>query len=290
MSLPFISIITVTCGRVAWLQNALYSAIHQDYQGEYEIIVFNTFPKQTLVLAPDVFNRNRVRIINMDWRPDSIGDCRNMAITAARGDLIVILDDDDYALPHHLSTYGQHFSQGGPLQKSLMGTDWLWLDKHFWQDGAKIKSIVAGHNPVFAFTKRAWEGVGGYPPLSVGEDRVFISKVMQVYRGARVPAPEMPTYIYGWNNATYHISGQGEDQKGLPKAYDRYWQELQSRVRAKKEPTGEVVLVPNMTIDWPRLSVEFMEGLKKKSEPDLRRPVGEVRGHNQHPAHPATHP
>lgn len=267
MNLPPISCVCVTCARVHPLQNAIHDFVSQKYEGVKELVVLNTCPLQTLEFIWPHGNATfpNLRIINLDKRPESLGQARNMAIEQAKGDIIVTWDDDDSYLPHHLQTIADGFSQvkadrSPPLDPTKSAVDWIWLDKQFWGWGNTIKDIVKGQCPCFAFTKRAWQGVGGYPGgLSVAEDRTFISNVTQRYAGNYHRITGTPSFVYRWSNGVYHLSGQGDDKPELPKAYDRYWADVRRRMDCGIEPMGKVTLIPvPPEANWVKLAESYM--------------------------------
>lgn len=260
-ALPFISVITVTCGRVHSLESSVFSFLNQNYSGQHELVVLNTFPRQTLSL-PNGSGKD-VRVINLTERPANLGQARNRAIQEARGEVIVILDDDDYALPHHLAAFGDHF-QKHPSE------DWAWMDKQYWGWGSTIKDVVPGACPCFAFKKKAWEAAGGYPDLSVGEDRLFIAKVTEKFSGQRIKMEGNPSFVYRWNNGVYHTSGQGDDKPGTVGAYERFMRDVERRVMQKVEPVGDITLNPKPDCPWDRIAAELVSrGLKKNDLPGL---------------------
>lgn len=267
-----ISCICITCARVKHLESAIASFLAQYYQGPRELVVLNTcVPYQNLQWE----GSDLVRVYNAPDRPKSIGDARNMAIAMAAGTRIVTWDDDDHFLPHHLSSIAKAFDtqkpdRTPPMDPKKSGCDWIWLDTQFWGWGDTIKDIVPGQCPCFAFTKRAWEEVGGYPNLSVGEDRDFISKVTQRFPGSKYPCADNPSFVYRWSNGVYHMSGQGDDTPDRQPAHDRYWADVQHRVNTGKEPHGTISLKPRCDVDWVGLAEEYLgQRLKKNPMNDV---------------------
>jgi glycosyltransferase involved in cell wall biosynthesis len=248
-----ISCITVTYGRVSLLERAIDFFLKQDFQ-EKELVVLNTFPSQKLT-----GEFPGVRIINLDERPGSLGEARNIAIEEATGDVMVTFDDDDLYLPHHLSVFAERFE----------GNDWLWATPQFWVLGQEIQSIVRGACPLFSFRKSAWLAVGGYPHLTVGEDAALISKITQQFKGSKVELePEQITFGYNWGQSgVHHVSGEGSDVPEKMTAHDRAALALQDRVRRNQERTGTIVLHPNSTIDWSFKASAFLERQKKVKTP-----------------------
>jgi hypothetical protein len=213
--------------------------------------ILNTFPRQRLHLpAEAVVSGRLVWLTNCQGRPDSLGEARNWAIEHSVGDIIVIWDDDDIPLLNHLSTIAAAFAANSLAQ-------WVWLDSQLYMEGTQIKGIVQGSCPLFAFTRKAWQEVGGYPPMTVGEDRKLIAAIMQKSPGVRI-SPPSPTFIYRWGQGTYHASGLGEDRAGQSTAHERVAADLQERVRKGLEPTGDITLAPGFKLDYEGLAAEFV--------------------------------
>jgi len=261
---PFFSCVCVTCARVEHLQAAIAAFLAQDYDGQSELLILNTCPRQTLnISAP------RVRIINLERRPASLGEARNMAIEAAQGTHIVIWDDDDYFLPHHLTAIANGFQNAPPDRRTTLDPnktvcEWIWLGKQFWGWGDTIKEIVPGQCPCFSFSKDAWRSVGKYPDLTVGEDRSLISRITTRFPGALVKIEGMPSFIYRWSNNVYHTSGESDDTPERQPAHARYWADALVRLNSGKEPHGNVYLKPHSSVDWPALAQAFMDADSKK--------------------------
>lgn len=249
-----ISTVTVTYGRVAWLNACIADLLAQEYAGPREHVILNTCPRQTL--EGDFPN---VRIINLKQRPKSLGEARNMVVEAAAGNRILVVDDDDQYLPHFLRTFDDHWTRG---------LDWVWLDKRLCAMGDEIKEISYGcHGGCFGFTKRAWEAAGRYPDnLSVGEDRVLVGNITKAFNGTKILLGDsMPPFICRWGNDAYHISGQGNDRPGIPTAYARVEADLVRRFAARKERVGTIHLQPKPSGDWLTRAKLFMEATLKKN-------------------------
>ena len=65
----------ITYGRVDTLEEALYSFLIQEYQGDSELVIVNDYPLQKLH-----FDHPRVKIFNLDTTFETIGDKENFAI------------------------------------------------------------------------------------------------------------------------------------------------------------------------------------------------------------------
>ena len=249
-----ISAICVTYGRVKFLESAIGDFLAQDYQGRRAMLVLNTLPKQTL--HGEFPN---VEIVNLQTRPKSLGQARNLAIGLAGAERFVVVDDDDAYLPHFLSTFAKHWTYG---------LEWLWLDKRLCAMGDKITSISIGcHGGCFGFTQKAWREVGGYPEdMSVGEDRVLVGKIMKNFPGKKVELGDsLPPFIACWGNGAFHVSGEGDDKVGMPGAYQRAEAALSRRIASGQEKTGLIELRPRHDATWLDRANAFMAAESKKN-------------------------
>lgn len=247
-----ISVITVTYGRTAFLAEAIeaFYMASENCDEPSEMVILNTCPKQVISLREGQRKSRSVRIINLDRRPPSLGQARNMAIEKADGDIIVIADDDDIMLEDHLSAYASAFRNNGDCH-------WILLNSQFYMEGDKIKDITQGACHMLSFTKEAWKSVGGYPSLTCGEDRGLVKSITERFNGKKITLP-VPSYIYRWGQGTYHASGQGDDRLGMVPVHERIAQDLDERVRAGKEPVGTIVLDPHPKLDYLKMASEFM--------------------------------
>lgn len=250
MTLPTITCICCTYGRVEHLQEAVACFLKQDYDGSKKLVILNSLPKQVLA-----FNHPEVEVHNLTSRPPTMGETRNMAIAHAPEDsLLVVWDDDDLYLPHYLSTVVRGFEPGKH--------EWTRLSRQAYMEGAKIKSIVNGSANTFAFTKKAWSAVGGYSTLSVGEDRQIIGKITSQFAGQVVQLADTEvSFIYRWGTGVYHLSGEGDDKPGRPDAMNRAEAFVQEQIGCFRELTGQIELKPQLKLDYERMLATFVGGV-----------------------------
>jgi len=74
----------ITYGRVEHLEESLESFLRQDYAGDHELVIVNDYPRQRLH-----FDHPRVRIINLDFTFETIGEKENFAVSACRYDTVI---------------------------------------------------------------------------------------------------------------------------------------------------------------------------------------------------------
>lgn len=242
---PTITALCLTFGRVDFLNESIQMFLDQTYDGPKQLLVFNTFTKQRLI-----GNFPNVRIMNTPERPANLGACRNAAIHWAQPGLIVIWDDDDAYLPNHLQNFADQFDEG---------TEWIWHSRQFYMEGFQLKQIVQGSCNSLAFTKAAWEKVGRYPDRNSGEDRDFVSKLTANCQGKKVQLKdEQLSLLYHWGQGVYHLSGEGDDQKGMPSGHDRIARYTEDLARKGAIPTGPITLQPQLRHDYVKLRDQFL--------------------------------
>lgn len=244
MSLPSISVVTLTYGRVEFLAEAVQSFLNQDYPGPKEMVIVNSLRYQQLSCAAP-----GVRVFNIE-RPPSLGDCRNVAVGLCQNEYVCLCDDDDLILPWHLSTYARHFES--------RDIRWGVLADQFYAEGEQIKSIVDGTCNVLAYQKSAWEEAGKFPSMNCGEDRAFARNMAKLPGLANLMCLGGPSYIYRFGNGCYHMSGQGDDKVGEQSGHDRIERWTVEGILSGRIPTGKIDIVPKMKLDWTAMAKEFL--------------------------------
>jgi len=256
MTLPFVSVMTCTYGRPYLLEEAIESFLKQDYRGEKEMVVFNSFVPQRLECqAPGV------RIVNWHTRPGTLGECRNLCIEHCRGSHILMLDDDDLILPHYMGMCVEEL-----LKRRL---EWVKVGRLIWSTDRKIDGVR--NQPAanqFLFSKKVWAKVGKYPTHNAGEDRIFEERLEANREGGRVPKPASEAgYIYGWGGhggQVFHITWAGEDSPNKAPGTSRVNQHARTLLSRRKIPTGKVVLRPHWKKDYV---AEFRDWLSRNPNP-----------------------
>ncbi len=159
-----VSCICPTFGRPWNLEEAIESFHRQDYEGSKELVVLNDYGDHTLR-----YEHENVRLLNQPGRK-TIGEKRNMMIESARGDIIVVWDDDDISLPHRISQAVSFISEGFVFFRP----DYTWYSADNNQPRL-VKRRISW--PQCAYTKDVWRKAGGYPHVSKGEDVEFARRV-----------------------------------------------------------------------------------------------------------------
>jgi hypothetical protein len=242
---------TLTCicctfARPACVNEAVQLFLNQTWSGPKQLILLNSFPKQRFK-----FDHPDVLVVNLLERPASLGQARNQAISYAQEDsLIITTDDDDFITSWHLANYAEN------LEPDCM---WYWLSAEYYSENRRIKSVAMGTPNLFAFTKKAWKSVGGYPALTVGEDRALMSKISPKFKGKKITlATNRISFIRGWGaDELYHTSGLGDDRTGRQSSHERVAEHAEDLIRRGLLATGEIQIVPKANADYDKLALDF---------------------------------
>jgi glycosyltransferase involved in cell wall biosynthesis len=229
VTLPFVSILIPTYARVGWLEEALYSALHQDYAGKIEILIYNDCERQRLT-----YEDANVRVINASSCL-TLGSKRNRMLESAAGEYVVWLDDDDLALPWYVNRLIQPLAP--PKTKAVISRKCYFLTDGVWHRSAVPIEMSCDRQHAIS--------LGGFSVNhDSGEDQIFRS-TLEAAGGVATIFDEPAGYVYRWGQGTYHISAKGVDIDG-----DCFRQEANLRMDAGAEPSGAIVLHPRLKRDW----------------------------------------
>lgn len=230
------------------VEEAIESFLRQDYPNK-ELIVVNDCPEQELVCdAPGV------RVVNVPRRFRTLGEKRNFGVQLARGELIAPWDDDDINLPWRLSLSVERLGNAGYFNPKM---SWFMMAGKLFSDC----STGVGHNHSL-MTRDAFEAVGGYPAISLGEDAEIDGALfanVSCVGEERLPRPEW-YYIYRWGVSPAHLSGSSEKS---------FWSEIGTR----PIEAGTFVLHPHWRVDYTELTRELLVRLEEAASSE---PTGEM--------------
>lgn len=235
----------ITYGRVDLLEESLYSFLNQAYDGEREMVIVNDYPEQTLH-----FNHPNVKIFNLNKTFETIGEKENFAVEKCKYDTVAVWDDDDIALPNHLSNINKYFPTHDLLH---------------WKRGAlvnskKIKGLLPLGNSGIVYTKEIWGRSGKHPLENAGYDMSFVMKIKGEYRCKVInadPPNEEVSWMYLWGGRSYHMSGQGADTPDRENVIVRHSRHIESLKNKGEIPVGDIELSPKWSIDYVELLNNF---------------------------------
>lgn len=244
MEHPLISCKMITYGRVDMLEESLHSFLQQDYPNK-ELIIVNDYPLQKLV-----FEHPEVKIFNLDETFAVIGAKENYATELCNGEIICQWDDDDVALPNHLSNVAKLFTDDVNILHWKTGV---------YYNEPNITDVGWIGNSGIVFRKSAWKAIGGHPLENAGYDMTFIETLHK--HGGRLFAEmfkEDASWFYMWGGRGYHMSGQGHDVPGKANAIQRHSLYIENLRAQGKIPTGEILLKPHWNKDYKQMLKDFL--------------------------------
>lgn len=191
---PLVSCLMVTRGRGRMAATAVDCFRAQTYPHR-ELVVITEFLDPVLA---DHLNRiadPRIRVVVVGDVGLKLGELRNRAVAAARGEYVCQWDDDDLSDPDRLS------AQIAALERT--GTDGCVLERWtlYWPKEGRL--AVSGY--------RDWEGsllarrdaLPEYPPLGKGEDTPTVLGLARRGRLARLDRPDLYVYVVHGENTFY---------------------------------------------------------------------------------------
>ncbi len=220
-SLPIVSCLCPTFFRPRLLANAIACFLGQDYPAD----------RRELIILDDAGQlQNQTgegwQLVSIHRRFLSLPEKFNAIAGLAQGKILVVWEDDDIYLPHHISS---HVSAIGG---------------HLWSKPSKVLSLYTGElqeedasgrfHASISMTRKAFEQVGGWPLTLQGDfDQQLMARLSSVGTAADPCLDSEPAYVFRWGSTgAYH--GQALMKSGLD-------QEWYSRVPAMEVATNPII-------------------------------------------------
>lgn len=307
-SIPLVSCIMPTRNRRAFVGQAIWYFLRQDYPRK-ELIILDDGEDRVADLVPA---DERIRYRHLGSRR-SVGEKRNLACELSGGELIAHWDDDDWIGPHRLSSQvdqllaaGAHACGVRDLLHYRLGAGQAW---RYQPDPGGDPPWLAGGTLLY---RRSVWAAHRFPDINVGEDRVFVSRVepgnlcavpdsswyvavlhagntapknLTDTRWERRPLGDVERLLTG-DRAFYVALRTGHDPAGLPRSaragqpvtvcapfmvYDGYGSMAEYLVLGMVRAGGLVSVSP-LTYDPSGLTAEF-RGIAQRSAPDRAAPA-----------------
>ena len=230
---PKVSCYCPTYGRTSSLEEAIYSFLNQDYDGEKELIILNDLEDQTLF-----FDHPEVKIINYKERITPLGKKFNECISHCSGEYIFVWDDDDIFLPWKIS-----FSIKNINQNKIFHTG-----QGFFEEQIKKLSLSANlFHSNLCMHKDCWKDTGGYTETDAADvDTYIFKKINNLYgQSSKKINDEEIFYIYRWSTIkSYHGSFYKENISLKTQEV------VKQKILNNLEPIGNIILKPHWKYDY----------------------------------------
>jgi hypothetical protein len=207
--LPMVSCLCPTYRRPKLLKNSIACFEAQDYPADRrELIVLDD--------AGELENQtgDGWQIISILRRFRSLPEKFNAIAGLAQGEILVVWEDDDIYLPHHISSHV------------------VAMDGHLWSKPSKVLSDYTGQiqeedatgrfHASIALTRQAFVQCGGWPLTLRGDfDQQLIARLNTISPAADPCCLAAPAYVFRWGSTeAYHGQAlmRGPEDEGW---YDR---------------------------------------------------------------------
>jgi glycosyltransferase involved in cell wall biosynthesis len=155
-----------TANRRAFVASALNRFFAQKYAHKQLVVVDDGTDPVADLMPVDA----RVTYVRLD-RPTVLGSKRNIAVEAARGDVLVHWDDDDWSAAGRLAAH---------VEALAADADICGLDRVLWRraDGRAWRYTWLGRRPwlagnTLAYWRHTWQRAP-FRPMVIGEDTAFV--------------------------------------------------------------------------------------------------------------------
>lgn len=235
---PKVSCYCATYGRVKLLEEAIYSFLMQDYDGEKELVILNDFSDQTLF-----FDHPEIKIINTKERITPLSKKFNDCISYCSGEYIFVWEDDDIYLPWKISLSIKKINKNGIFHT---GNAFIEHGKNNLQQCSNL------HHSSLCMKSDCWKDIGYYEVLETDQcdlDVNIFNKISKKYGYIHQTVnPEEIFYIYRFGSSQdYHGSQFGASKKNISDYAQKY---VEDKIKKNKEPIGDILLNPNWKYDY----------------------------------------
>lgn len=213
-SLPLVSCLMPTHNRRSFLPLALACFRAQTYPNRELVVVDDGSD----AIADFLRDEPAVRYIRIAARV-SLGTKRNVACREARGEIMVLWDDDDWYAPERIERQVSPIVRGEAEITALHNCFVLELpDRRFWTVTAELHRIMFAGNVTggtAAFRRQLWEAGIRYPEVNITEDAAFLNDALRRGRRlTRVDNDSLFVYVRHGSNTWRFNPGTFLDPRG----------------------------------------------------------------------------
>lgn len=260
---PLVSCIMPTRDRRELVPQAIRQFLRQDWPNAELIVVDDGTDKVADLIPPDP----RIRYLALDERR-TIGAKRNLACEAARGEIILHWDDDDWMADRRIRAQAEHLLASGA---DLSGLPSLYFHEpatgDTWQftSPARPQAWIAG--ATFCYRKSLWRALP-FEDVDIGEDMRFL---WSRRRKKVVPLADVSLYV-----ARLH-PGNTSSKAGTGRAWrrvsDRVLERVMGSMERQEPPAASVFSLPLVSCIMPtrdrrELALQAIEYFLRQDYPE----------------------
>jgi GT2 family glycosyltransferase len=211
---PLVSCLMPTRERGDFAAQAVRYFLRQDYPNTELVIVDDAAYVAPMPVPEDP----RIRLFRAG-ADHSIGAMRNAACAKARGQILVLWDDDDWHGSERVSRQVAPILAGECDISALRDVVLLDVkDWRCWRWSTELHSRLLAFDVLggtIAFDRSVWDQLAHFPDVSLAEDAAFVTQA--VGRGARlrpIDAGDLYIYVRHWGNSWRLDCGRTVDRAG----------------------------------------------------------------------------
>lgn len=216
-----ISIITVCYNSVEYLEDAVESVLSQDYDNFEYIIIDGGSTDGTL----DIIRKYESRLAYWISAPDrGIYDAMNKGIAQASGDIIGMINSDDYYLPGAFRKVANAFADKS-LDDNIFWGDIMHGDERVlgWREWNVKRGAFAPHPSMFC-PKKVYERIGAYSlDYKILADYDFMYRAINYHHIEHIYLPEPIAFFRPGGLASQNILPSLKEELEVKLRYGQPW-------------------------------------------------------------------
>ena len=194
-----ISCVMTTYRRFTCVERSISMFLNQDYQGQTELIVFNTDDEYPFVLGESLSKHGNIRVINnnIDYvtgqKYDNIGSIRRDGLSHASGTHYICWDDDDIFLPWNIRQCVDGLIKYPEL--------WAWKPEYstFWRSDGKLEIAGNAMEASIISSIEKIKEIGFIPHKGGGEHLSWLGE-FQKNNKILFDRNSIPGYCFNWSD------------------------------------------------------------------------------------------
>jgi len=188
---PKITVFMAAYNAASYINESIKSILNQTFE-DFELLIVNDGSTDETVPIIKKFVDPRIRLVHND-RNRGLVYTRNVALTAARGEYIAVLDSDDLATPNRLELQYNFFKQHPDV--ALCGGHGIVIDKHgdtlkdnrlnvpIGRDNIKMRLLFLNTyvNSTVMYRTAVFKALQGYQDYAPAEDYDLFIRIADQY-------------------------------------------------------------------------------------------------------------